>query len=122
MTVKPAGKGWFCSIESSGMLSVCERTEKLCKRARRFLARVNERRGSNVIFSRCRDSAAAFCYTSSRKLVDHDTDDDHEADDEMEAPSEKVWLCHATMQDCLSNRDNMYAEGFTDVSLCRKWR
>jgi hypothetical protein len=120
-TVKPKGKGWFCSIESSGMLSLCERSEKLCKRGRRFLAHVNERRGSNVIFSRCAAATAAYCYTASRKLNDHDDDNDHEADDEMEAPREKVWQCHATMQNCLSNRDNMYGEGFTDVSLCRRW-
>ena len=129
-SVRPGGEGWYCSSEASHMLSVCERSDKLCKRARRYLVNRQVPRGALVVFSGCRPQKTAYCYTALRREVpdtvddgDGDEDSDDESAEEMEpVVKEKVWLCHATRANCESNRDNMYVDGFTDVSQCRGWR
>lgn len=134
-SVKPEGKGWWCTIESSGMLSVCERTRTLCKRARRYLTRQHAHRGEDVRFARCFRRAAAYCYTATRRHLEHAPEDERDlravAEEEEEegvevgdprVVAEKVWLCHATPDNCAANRDNLYQAGFTDVSRCRRWK
>jgi hypothetical protein len=129
---KPEGEGWYCTWESSGMLSVCERTTLECGRARRYMAKRFANRGELLRFTRCRPREQAVCYTASRKLVsvaeeeasssNEDDDEGEDEDSEDDVLRETIWNCHSTQESCEWGRLNMYQDGFTDVSRCRKWK
>jgi len=154
-SIKPPGEKWWCSIESSGMLSVCERKRVECMKARRFLQGRLEHRGENIAWSPCKEQKYAYCYTATRKTVlgdvkppkDEGEDEKAEAEPDDDAEpvedgatvteeienedskklrrrlkKEKVWLCHDTPINCEANRQNMYQDGFADVSRCRRWK
>jgi hypothetical protein len=144
--LKPDGESWFCSSEASGMLSVCERTRKKCKRARRYLSKLAHRRGDMMELGKCKKQKRVHCLTAERRLPKEkpapeegeDEESDEEADEELEDEADtegedateedrfvvedQIWLCYATRDNCEQQRKNMYYFGFTNVSRCGKWK
>jgi hypothetical protein len=82
VAMKPDGEAWFCASEASGMLSVCERTRKRCKRAKKFIARLSHRRGDQMTLRACKPQPRAFCLTAERRLPKERPEDDAAGEDE----------------------------------------
>jgi hypothetical protein len=149
--LKPEGESWFCSTEASGMLSICERTRKTCKRAKKYLAGLSHRRGDQMTLGPCKKQKRAFCLTAERRIPKEtppkeakqsDDEDDGSGDgeaEESESDAEKaeaaesddgdrfvledqIWLCYSSPDNCEQQRKNMFYFGFTNVSRCGRWR
>ena len=147
-SMRPDGTSWFCSTERSGMLSVCERTRKSCKRAKKFLAGLSHRRGDYMTLGPCKRQPRAYCLTAERLIPkakppkpedEQGDEEDEEEDEESEEDAEraeadetddgdrfvledKIWLCYSSTDNCEQQRKNMYYMGFTHVSTCAKWK
>jgi hypothetical protein len=89
-SLRPDGERWFCAQEASGMLSVCERQKKKCRRARKYLAALAHRRGDQMELGKCRAQPRAYCLTAERRIPKappeaNDDEDAAEENDEDEA-------------------------------------